>query len=217
MSLRRPNLNLPGPVSTSGPTTGSPTESDDAIRAEIRARSAETRRRTSSVPPALRALEFSDLEPSDGRGEVILALQAWSVQGGGMYLFGPQGTGKTRMAATAAWAMLERRPVSWVVMPAAATATRADFADPSRRVLDLLARPVALVLDDLGQEQHSESIRALLHSAIDLRIASGLPLLVTSNFLPSHHGDRYGAWLASRLTGYCRAYRVLGRDRRLLP
>jgi DNA replication protein DnaC len=199
--------------------TGSATEldSDDEIRAELAAQAAAVRRANTSIPVALRGLEFRDLDPSEGRGEIILALQAWSVQGGGLYLLGEPGGGKTRMAATAAWAMLAHRPVAWVPAAAASRALNADFASPDRELLTALGRPVALVLEDLGQEQQSNATRELWHTAIDFRVASGLPLLVTSNLKPSEHGARHGAWLTSRLTGYCRAYRVLGRDRRLTP
>ena len=212
-------LTLPqSPPPTSVPMTGSSADPDAEILADIRASAGAGRREHTSIPPALRALAFTDLDASEGRGEVILALQAWSFQGGGIMLCGPPGSGKTRMAATAAWAALERRTVAWVSVPRAAHALGADFKHVDRElILPLLTRSVGIVLDDLGQEQTSEPVRALLHAAIDLRLAEGLPLLVTSNFKPSELGARYGAWLASRLTGYCRAYRVLGRDRRLDP
>lgn len=214
--LRKPQLSPP-PISAT--TTSSVTEldSDAEIRAELAAQAAAVRREFTSIPADLRDLSFVDLDPSDGRGEIILALQAWSVQGGGLYLLGEPGGGKTRMAATAAWAMLAHRPVAWVPAAAASRALNADFASPDRDLLALLNRPSALVLEDLGQEQASNATRELWHTAIDARVAGGLPLLITSNFKPSEHGRRHGAWLTSRLTGYCRAYRVLGRDRRLSP
>lgn len=161
---------------------------------------------------------FTDLDSADGRGEIILALQAWSVQGGGIFLYGPQGTGKTTMAATAAWAALEFRPVQWLSAPRAVSAAAGDFSDPLRdQAMRALTAHVGLVLDDLGHEATGEQGRSLMRSAIDDRMQRALPLLITSNFTPSELGARHSASLTSRLAGYCRAYRVLGRDRRLDP
>lgn len=197
--------------------TASSTDDAEILR-DLAEQAEANRRANTSLPAALRGLRFEDLDPSDGRGEVILALQAWSVQGGGVFLYGPQGTGKTTMAATATWAALTFRPIQWASAPRAVVAAAGDFSDPARdEAMKALTSRVGLVLDDLGQEPANEQGRALMRTAIDDRIQHGLPLLVTSNFTPSELGARHSASLTSRLSGYCRAYRVLGRDRRLDP
>ncbi len=170
----------------------------------------------SRLPLALHAIQLSELDSSNGRGEIIVALNAWSQHGGGIYLCGPVGTGKTRMAAAAVWAMLEHRQVRWASVPSLTIAYQASFDDVERaQALRTLTGIEALVLDDLGQEHATAASTAQLHAAIDARIAHGAPLLITSNLLPSALGAKHGDWLPSRLAGYCKAYRVHGRDRRL--
>lgn len=216
---RKLNLSslLPASTPTSVPMTDSATE-DRSIVLELLAQAEANRRKYTSIPAALQGLRFEDLDSADGRGEVILALQAWSVNGGGIFLFGPQGTGKTTMAATAAWAALRFRPIQWASAPRVVVAAGGDFSDPARdEAMRALTSRVGLVLDDLGQEPANEQGRSLMRAAIDDRIQHGLPLLITSNFTPSELGARHSASLTSRLSGYCRAYRVLGRDRRLDP
>lgn len=212
-----PWAGVPPTVPTSVSTTDSSTDDAEILR-DLAEQAQANRRANPSIPVALRGLQFEDLDPSDGRGEVILALQAWSVQGGGIFLYGPQGTGKTTMAATAAWAALTFRPIQWASAPRAVVAAAGDFSDPAREeAMRALTSRVGLVLDDLGQEPANEHGRALMRTAIDDRMQHGLPLLITSNFTPSELAARHSASLTSRLSGYCRAYRVLGRDRRLDP
>jgi DNA replication protein DnaC len=58
-----------------------------------------------------------------------------------------------------------------------------------------------------------------LQAAIDGRMENGVPLLVTTNLSLRQIAEKYpqpeGEAIASRLFGYCRAFRVDGVDRRM--
>ena len=187
------------------------------LQAQEAARRAERVTEQAGLPKGLRDLRFEDLDGSEGRGEAILAAQAWSQQGGGMFLTGPHGTGKTRLAATAAWAYASRaQALTWLSAPRFAAGLMADFADPAHAAaMGAIGRPGALVLDDLGRQAASDTFVQALEALLNPRMDAGEPVLITSNLRPSELAELYGPWLASRIAGYCHGIVLGGPDRRL--
>jgi DNA replication protein DnaC len=171
----------------------------------------------SGLPRPMWDLRLGDLH-TDVDEAIANALASWAREGGGLFLHGPVGTGKTTMAAMATRAALERRNVTFTSVPALVLRYRAAYGtDEQDQATRTLTGTGGLVLDDLGQEPPSEDVRNQLFGAIDTRVAHAAPLLLTSNLSPSELGARYGAWLPSRIQGYCLPLRILGRDRRLDP
>jgi DNA replication protein DnaC len=183
---------------------------------EERQRRMASRRAGAGIPANLQNLAFRDL--ATWPGDIVLIAHQWSIAGGGLFLHGPNGTGKTTLAAAAAWALLERADVQWVKAASLAYWVQADFkSDEYRRAMALAGSAGALVLDDLGQEMHNATAAAVIRDTIEARIDAGAPLLITSNNLISELAARpfYGPWLGSRLAGYCRQFELAGRDHRL--
>lgn len=169
----------------------------------------------SGLPEVFRDARLSDIDGS-GREELQEALLAW-VRGElpGLFLCGPVGTGKTFMAAAAARARLALTEVSWVSAPRFVVDSRAQYGSVEfSRSSNLLQARSDLVLDDLGQENPTQSAQELLFAAVDDRLNAGRSLLITSNLTQSELGERYGLWLPSRLQALT-AFRVSGPDRRL--
>lgn len=178
----------------------------------------ESRVRSSGVPTTLHALTLEKLRALDSQPELFLALTAWrDGQIPGLFLYGDVGRGKTYMAAAAALGLMHKRPVKFAPVPMLTRGLMADFrSDEYAKALRILSDGdrLALVLDDLGQERSNDSVREQLHTIIDWRYLAKTPLLITSNFTPSQLGERYGAWLASRLADM-RCLRAVGPDIRL--
>jgi DNA replication protein DnaC len=134
----------------------------------------------------------------------------------GVFLHGKVGRGKSWLAGAAARSMLRHRPVRWTSVPTLVNRWYSAFGSEDRNnALATLLGTEALVLDDLGQERPSDEVRQVLFTAIDDRMTRRAPLFITSNLLPGELGERYGAWLPSRIQGYCFTARIEGDDRRL--
>ena len=187
-------------------------------RAEERQRRLASRRGGAGLPLAYHGLSLSELGSQGWPGDVVMAAHTWTVQGGGLYLFGPNGTGKTTLAAAAAWAALQRFELRWIRAAQLARWALADYDSDEFKAADrLVESSTALILDDLGQEIAAGAAANKIKEAIEHRVENGLPLLITSNYRVSQLAAResYGQWLASRVAGYCRQYELAGRDHRL--
>lgn len=139
-----------------------------------------------------------------------------------LVLTGPVGVGKTHAAAAAAWLALQSRSVRWIAVARAMSQLRASFGDEARAAaLSALTGEDSVILDDLDKVPATEAGLSTIFAAIDGRIASGAPILVTMN--ADLHGlanrldpNRSGAGeaIASRLS-VGRIVALSGRDRRL--
>jgi IstB-like ATP binding protein len=189
---------------------------EEQLRLEARAVSA--RRRRSGIPKMLCGLGWEDV--ADNGLDVLGAAQAWGIGDLlGLLLTGAVGRGKTWLAAAAANARLELGPVCWFSTPALLAQLGLSFGDDRREALEALAGSTALVLDDIDKARPSEYAAERLFLAIDSRLTSGAPLLVTTNLgldaLAARFPDPVGDAIVSRLAGYCEAFVLQGHDRRL--
>jgi DNA replication protein DnaC len=187
----------------------------------------------SHLPEALRGLSWESYN-TDRRGaaNALAVARAWADGTGekpGLMLCGSVGVGKTRLAATAAWAMLAHRSVRWVSVPELIVHIGAGFGDGDRaRAMKVLTGSGALVLDDLDKVTASTWVLSNLFTAIDRRVQAGAPLLVTTNLSPKQLVDKFTAAhrpdaderriaaeaIVSRLVGHCRIQGIDGHDGR---
>lgn len=163
-------------------------------------------------------------KPDRPAAEVVPTLQRWITgEETLVVLIGPVGVGKTFAAAWAAERAWFRRQVRWVGVARAMGQLRASFGDEDRaEALRSFTGDGSAVLDDIDKVPATETGLANLFSAIDSRLASGSPLLVTANSslgelaskIEQRKGGQLGEAIASRLAGGT-VLRMDGDDRRL--
>jgi DNA replication protein DnaC len=174
----------------------------------------DLRCRKSGLPSGLQGLKWSDMDRADGRRLAVIAAKSWGEHGGRLFLHGPYGTGKTRLAATAMWERLQHGFATFMSVPILLQAAFADpRSDQRRRAQEAMMGFGALVLDDLGKEKPGDWTRQILFGAIDSRVQHGSPIIITSNFSPDELAERLGASFGSRLAEF-RQERLGGEDRR---
>ena len=142
-------------------------------------------------------------------------------EGPDVFLCGPVGTGKTRLACTVvneAWKSGERSVafarVPMLLYRLQPHSAAAETADEFNR----LAAAKLLVLDDLGAERDAATdyTRRTLLMLYEARHDAGRRTIWTSNKTPSQIGAFMGDdRLSSRIAGRCRVVELEGRDWRL--
>lgn len=140
--------------------------------------------------------------------------------GRGLYLYGPNGTGKTTLAAAIAHLKLDENPLMVGSIPLLLDlqATYGAAKAEAKVVAKYGAAPI-LIIDDLGKEQATEWAASRLYAIIDSRYGRLLPTIVTSNFALADLAGRFrdpstGQAIASRLTETCRQLELDGPDLR---
>jgi DNA replication protein DnaC len=181
-------------------------EADDAREMEReRLRIRERNISNCQMPPELRRLSFDSYDTSrKGAANALAAARAWSLgqhERRGIMLCGPVGVGKTRLAATAAWAAMgefqrkrRRRDgatlvpgvgVRWVNVADLIVKLGAAFGDKDRaEALRILTGRGGIVLDDLDKINPSQFVLSHLYTAIDGRMQHAAPMFVTTNLFP---------------------------------
>lgn len=190
-------------------------------------RDLDARVKKSGMPPALYAAAAWDELISKGetpdetlrREEAITAASEWAQNerpSRGILLYGSTGTGKTRLAATAARERLQRWNLTWVSVGVLAAQLEGAWDDDERKAaLKVLTSPGPVVLDDFDKVPRSGKIRAQLFTALDKREAAGSTMLVTTNLAPAQLQDHLGEVITSRLLGMCNPRAYPGPDLRM--
>lgn len=137
-------------------------------------------------------MEASGVDPvhagaQDGRGlELAAAIRAGECRGA--WVFGPRGTGKTRLASCALTALVEGGRTGCKATDQRLSQLLKDTFDGRGDYAEVLGRYCqagVLLLDDLGKARCTEWFGAALYDLVDWRWSHLLPTIVTSQLLPA--------------------------------
>ena len=147
--------------------------------------------------------------------------------GHGLYLQGPNGTGKTQAASAIALAFIEKgKSVHFTsggkVLSKLRDAMRSDESEAE--VFAELTTPDLLVIDDLGKENQTPWAVSMIYTAIDDRYNTRKPVVITSNYskrelvarLSTAADSSTAEAIVSRLFEMTAKIEMGGEDRRLV-
>ena len=147
--------------------------------------------------------------------------------GRGLYLQGPNGTGKTQAASAIALAFVEKgKSVHFTsggkLLSKLRDAMRSDESEAE--VFAELTMPDLLVIDDLGKENQTPWAVSMIYMAIDDRYNTRKPVVITSNYskrelvarLSTAADNSTAEAIVSRLFEMTAKIEMGGEDRRLV-
>lgn len=169
----------------------------------------------SSLRGDLLKCDFSHFKPVPGAQDAFRAATAFAGDPKGwLVIHGPNGSGKTHLAAAIAMNLRAKgRPVLFMRVPDLLEFLRHAYDEQSLFVksvgeagsmtlldrLETIRRAPVLVLDDLAAESDSPWVREKLYQILDFRGVERLPTVVTINIDPDEWPDKLGGRLADRL------------------
>lgn len=142
---------------------------------------------------------------------------AWTpADGRGLVLTGAPGTGKT----SAFWALarsLEAAGHGPITLSSLELGRVLGEAGRDIRDVGWLYRCRVLMVDDLGKERASPGVASLLWEVLDKRLASNLPVILTTNFTGAELAARFGEQhlgdaIRRRISELCRQIRFAAED-----
>lgn len=142
--------------------------------------------------------------------------EKFKADGKGVLFYGKVGTGKTYAAVCAANALIDKCIPCLVTSFTRLYNEQQENFNERQRFIDGLSRYKLLVIDDFGAERETEAMNELVHSVIDARCNSGLPIIVTTNLSLSdfRSASQERQRVYSRLYKMCAFVEIKGDDRR---
>lgn len=189
------------------------------------------------IGDAYQRLDWPDLYETDDTESLVFALdylehaENYFKAGVGLYLYGPQGTGKSSLACLILKKAIVERGVKGYFTSFAHmfSALMEGFDDPDvRKWFDSRVRNAGLlVVDDVGREYGrkkqavagegmkegpSAAAKTLMDEVLRHRVASSLPTIVTTNLTPDDIATEYGGNVLGLLYERSLDYEVQGRN-----
>lgn len=209
-------------------TVPAPCECPEAVAERMASEKAEAERLAKEQNAALaRRYEIANLPRKfwDAPVRKPAALRTVT-DGGGLYIQGGNGRGKTELAAAIGCRMVQAAArvyfVSSVEMKGALFSTGYK-TETEEQLFARLSYPWLLIVDDIGKECDSKPVVSMLYRVFDERDKSGRPVIVTSNFskreltarLAQCGDESLARAIISRLFGMTEKVELNGRDWRI--
>lgn len=180
----------------------------------------------SGLPGAAREISFAETDPVRTSAKAIKACRDWQYGQQGLYLWGPTGVGKTRLALCLARRQLLKhdRRVLFLDLPRLFQDLKESFrtaASGPRRMLRAARRAELLVLDDIGVGHGRDFGESEILPMLSARLDEGLPTIYTSNLSWSKKNavpgfetleDRLGPRVAQRMIFSAESVWVTGQS-----
>jgi DNA replication protein DnaC len=142
--------------------------------------------------------------------------------GGGLYLFGAYGTGKTYTASAYAKEAIDRGRTAKFVTASQVISTVFDRGTSSEDMYEAMVKAWLLIVDDVEKFGMNESALAVLWRVVNDRYNACRPLIVTSNYRRDQMAAKlaevnkdFALSIASRLVEMCRTIEFTGGDKRV--
>jgi DNA replication protein DnaC len=139
----------------------------------------------------------------------------------GVYFYGPNGTGKTHLAAMIGlWAMQRGVLVRFSTMQGIINEVKAWYGSKDRiNPLDRYINAKLLIVDDIGSERATENTQDVTLTLVNERMNAKRPTIYTSNIKPDALGRKLangetiaGNRLAERIVGMAYPVEVVSRE-----
>lgn len=166
---------------------------------------------------SMRHMTLESYQPKSDRQEK--AFEEVSKGHGGLYLYGPYGTGKTHlMAGTVFRALKDGTQACLISVPRLLDTIRRKGRDNDTEVETLAYTIPYLCLDDIGKQKDSDWTEERLFMLLDERykrfMAGEGQTSLTSQFPLDLLAQRMDGAIISRIKGMCRVFLVDGEDNR---
>lgn len=187
----------------------------------------------SAIPPRYRGVSFdrppvSDMARSAGTESVVKKVREFVGEldsrldkGGGLWLSGDTGTGKTTLAMLVSKEVLSRgRSVAIYSLPKLLARIRRTYdvapgEDSYSTFFERLTTVDLLHIDDFGAEKRSDWVLEQLYALVNERYEDERSIMLTTNLTVDKLEEQIGRRTVSRLTETCEQVALFGVDRRL--
>jgi len=212
-------------ISTTGPMFGGSVvclDCEPVVAERFKAKATQEPAAPKNLPEAFKEARLENYRPQQGNREAVRSARAFMAGHHDLFLLGPVGTGKTRLACSLLNELAERHKKYglFVRVPELLDALRFAGGDgehgKAQALVDSCHGTPLLVLDDVGADKGSDYGRRTLQTILDHRLDRGRRTVWTSNLTLDELSALYGDdRLTSRIAGASDVCYVGGTDQRL--
>lgn len=164
--------------------------------------------------------DFDNLQDPKPPEHVLEAVRFYAMEiasevepsGRGLYLWGPNGTGKTHLAVAVARTC--KHAIFCNTLHLFDALKESYTTGESCRIFEASRWARLLILDDLGSERPTGWVQERLYALLNTRWDEMLPTVFTSNYSPRELENIIGTRSASRVLGTCLTINIDGPDHR---